>query len=406
MSLKRLEISLSIIILIALSLIFTACGQKETDPVNEEIQSNAVDKEREAKLIKRLEHTNVEVRIKALIEVEILDNETSEKLMIMALRDADSRVRIKAIQGLERRKSEKAVPELLDLIKTDSDKRVKWLAAKVALHINKDNALPALYDGLLSDDFALQGAASGAIRTIKSPDIPLAMIGFLNKKESSLRTREEAIKILALYPEPSVKSSLGHISKNSDEPRLVFYARLSLAQQGDGSQKPFLLDALANGPEYQRIYTSELAAALGWQEAVEIIRENMNHKKSKVRSQSIKVLAAINDTESAVPIAYRMNKEGRTSPAFTQAVIALMKFREKKTAANLIAAWRKNPELILQALTVITGENFGFDQVAWRNWWKEQPEAEEVRQMNQIIDKDPEPEDEDDGYEEVSPDTN
>jgi HEAT repeat protein len=290
-----------------------------------------------------------------------------------------------------------AVPALLDALKTASpDVQVDVIGALGGIGPEASEAVPVLHELLLGDDLDLRAAAATALGGIGPaaretvPDLIAAL------DDESARTQQAAARALGGIG-PDAEAAVPYLLEMWADTQLYSTTRQAVAEGlggiGPASREaiPSLIEALHGedealarsaakalggiGPETEEVipallyavsqdgavaHSVRLAAveALGRigpvsSEILPALMQLLEHSDPQIRIAAAKALGDIGpDAIEAVPGLLELLREGKINWGGLQ-------FHQEKSAA--------------EALTAITGQDFGEDVDAWQAWWDAQP---------------------------------
>jgi HEAT repeat protein len=116
--------------------------------------------------------------LEALIKLNQSKDPRIIDLLILALSDGDSRVRVKAITHLRDKHDERAVQPLIECLK-DSNPDVRWMATFALGYFNDERAVQPLIQTLNDPELSVRGAAITALGELKNPLALEALIAVL-----------------------------------------------------------------------------------------------------------------------------------------------------------------------------------------------------------------------------------
>ena len=344
---------------------------------------------------------------------------TEVQSVIEALAHQDARVRRAACEAARNVKDARAVEPLIAALK-DADVRVRLAAARALGALNDPRAVEPLIAALKDGDDNVRLAAAGALGGLGDARALVPLIAALKDESQSVcKAAAEAIEGMPPVVEP-LAAALGDESSfvrecaaralgRSDDPRAVEALSAALWQDRDtrwivaealtctSGGLNLLLVALEDKDASVRAAAARALGTSSDSRAVEPLVAALRDGDERVRAAADEALRKL-DASGAVQslildgqpvpltpgtddgdVVVRMDMESLAAqidgdPAFRQAMADALA-RTSQIIENIMAELRnENAEVrqaAAQALTAITGQNFGEDCDAWQKWWEE-----------------------------------
>lgn len=271
--------------------------------------------------------------------VEINDTSAVEPL-IVALMDKNTDVRAHAVLALGKIKDARAVDPLIVTLK-DKKQWVRHLAAQALGELKDHSAIEHLLHTLWDKVPSVQKAAILALGELKDPrsikPIILSMKENNTKFFNSAEFQWNAIEALANIGKPTVKPLIDAL-KDDDVRR---DAAIVLGLIKDTSAVESLI-AILNDDIYPRSQAITSLVLINDRRAVSPIIGLLKDKNEYVRSKSAEALGKFGDLRAVEPLIAVLNDEY----IFVNAAVA-------------------------NSLKEITDEDFGENQLNWKEWWNQ-----------------------------------
>jgi hypothetical protein len=208
---------------------------------------------------------------------------------------------------------------------------------------------PALMSALKADTYALRRAATYQLTSIgpeASGAIPVLaeMLG-----DGDPQTREAAAEALGAFGPAAAEAVPALIEAINDSDEYVQYEVIeALGNIGDSQAVPALIEALHHSNDYARYVAAGALEKMGPAAAPAIpdLIDGIDDEFAQVGWTAVDALGAIGpEADEAIPVLIKLLEDEDWSPHFPQA----------------------------DALESISGQDFGENAAAWRQWWESQP---------------------------------
>jgi HEAT repeat protein len=292
---NNITVILILILLLPISVLSSGCEKTELNPKKELAFHNAVSK---------IDSSNVNDRVKAIKDFEFVGGSRSEVYVIKALSDKDVMIRLAAIDALVNMQGVFATRELIKRIK-DSEKGV---SDKIEEHIKQfgPSAIPILLE-------------------------------ILDKTTSNVE-KLQAIKGLALLPDPKNIDILGRFALDDNDYRLRIEAIKALAAIDDPVAAGYIEIALSDRIMKVKEVALEYLPRKGEQRFVEKVAPLLNSDKPVIVETSIVALGENNNDTAVYYLIKKLQDPNLSNALRDKIAIALSKLGTERTVSLFMQA--------------------------------------------------------------------
>jgi HEAT repeat protein len=198
--------------------------------------------ERSEELADHLEHEDCFTRWEVVnLLGELRDPRAAERVVQFALAENEVHARWRSFWAVTRFDRATVMPLLIAALRARKEPE-SWRAALVLSMLGYREAVPALIEGLDTDDSWIQWEALSALKSLRSPDAVDAILPFM--KSGRLRSlRQEATLALGAIGGTVARAELERALRDTD-PEIRWRASSGLARIGDARSIPALRNQL------------------------------------------------------------------------------------------------------------------------------------------------------------------
>jgi HEAT repeat protein len=224
-----------------------------------------------------------------------------------ALKDTDPRVRAAALSALRSMEGAGARDTLLEVMRSDPAKEVRWQAAVELEALNDPQALPGLIEGLKDPDPLVRTGAAEALKALPNPApaVP-ALTKALREKDAGVRrAAAEALgKAGDQSAVPALVKALFHRDVHTRR-----HAAKSLALLKDASAAPAFVRTLRDWDPAVRRTATDTIVALGDTSVVPSLLKQLRSWKPWTREYAAMALGGLKDPRAKEPLRKALARE-------------------------------------------------------------------------------------------------
>ena len=199
----------------------------------------------------------------AIDKLEKIHDPRAADLLIAALSDENSFVRMKATQVLGKSRDIRAIKPLILRLKNDDENSVRCAAIASLGEIGDPSAIEALGEGLKDPDKTIRIWTTEALKKIQDPRVIVHMISAISDKDETVRLGASAcLAEHASVGDPSAIGGLGEVLKDPDE-TIRIYAVGALGKIHDPLVIVHMLSVISDKNETVRLLASHYLAEYG-----------------------------------------------------------------------------------------------------------------------------------------------
>ncbi len=271
---------------------------------------------------RRLDDPDPEQRRSACVVLATRRDPETVPTVLNATRDPAPIVRAAALGALRAIQGPQAIDRLLEALRQDPDREVRWQAATELEALGDPKVVPGLIEALKDKDSLVRAGAAEALKGIPDPQAVQPLIRALKDRDTAVRR--------------AATEGLGRIGDRAAVPALTralfhhdFQTRRrvvkSLAQLRDPASGPALVRTFTDWDPKVRQAAVEALIAFGDERVVPTLIRRLRGLKPWTRMHAAQVLGGFKDPRAVEPLikAFRREPDPPASEAMLNALVAL-----------------------------------------------------------------------------------
>jgi HEAT repeat protein len=272
--------------------------------------------------LQQLKDPDPRIRRSACIALALHRDRSTASAVLEATRDPIPTVRMAALEAFRAIEGEKSIQRLLEALRSDPDREVRWQAAAGLEALHSSEAVPHLIAALKDRDSLVRAGAAEALKGIPDPRAVHPLIQALRDRDTTVRR--------------AATEGLGKIGDKAAVPalsRVLFYhdfqtrrrAAEALARIKDPASGPALVRTFTDWDPKVRQTATRALIEFGDERIVSTLIRRLRGLKTWTRGHAAEVLAALKDRRAVEPLKRAMVREPNpdTRAAMQQALVAL-----------------------------------------------------------------------------------
>ncbi|MGL4369175.1 MAG: HEAT repeat domain-containing protein [Spirochaetota bacterium] len=134
-------------------------------------------------------------RVRAVRDLSLYATDEAETVLIRALSDPHTRVKIEALKGISGFKTSRSFDAVKDIALNESDGNMRWIALKSLSAYKKAEAAPVFYNAMRDSDWIIRETAISGLLDIKNKSVEKESVPYII---SALSDTQYNVRIAAL----------------------------------------------------------------------------------------------------------------------------------------------------------------------------------------------------------------